>query len=86
MGLYIDGDFERSVPRRESLVAEGYFATIGDDGFSFPGLIDEVAIYNRALSADEIKHILDAGISPLPDLDRHGGARRIIEVIPDLQT
>ena len=71
MGLYIDGDFERSVPRRESLVAEGYFATIGDDGFSFPGLIDEVAIYNRALSADEIKNILDAGKPAEWSIRRH---------------
>ncbi|MFB3092022.1 MAG: LamG domain-containing protein [Dehalococcoidia bacterium] len=31
------------------------------DGYSFSGLIDEIAIYSRALTAAEIKAIYDAG-------------------------
>jgi hypothetical protein len=37
-----------------------------DPGRVFNGLIGEVAIYNRALSADEIRHMLDAAIGGTP--------------------
>jgi len=37
----------------------------------FPGAIDEVAIYSRSLSAEEIKLIMDQGISfPVEPADK----------------
>lgn len=58
---FISGAGQGPRRRRGSLGAEDYFATIGDDVFPFPGWIDEVAVYNRALLAYEIKNFLDAG-------------------------
>jgi RHS repeat-associated protein len=71
--IYVNGVFQNSAP--VLLNYSGYPAQAGIggglfwSGNSFPGLIDEVAIYNRALSATEIGNIYNAGISGRCTLD-----------------
>ncbi len=62
--LYKNGDFAESRPRNFNYVP-GHgrigFGFINDPSVFFPGLIDEVAIFNRTLGATEIASIYDAG-------------------------
>jgi hypothetical protein len=63
--LYINGSLEASVTARGSIPTSDRPLTIGANaalaygGTHFNGLIDEAAVFNRALSADEIAFIYD---------------------------
>lgn len=65
--LYVDGQstgtFLRQAPKAESTSGSSFAIGGWDDGHSefFPGLIDEVSVYNRALSASEVQAIFNAG-------------------------
>jgi hypothetical protein len=63
MAIYINGILDNSAGRTGTIKTNtanmGIGASIGAT-FFFQGLIDEVRIYNRALSADEIKALYDA--------------------------
>jgi hypothetical protein len=76
MFLYVDGTLDVSmpatglIPQNSDPVAIGanvqaYVPPCGcnEPGYFFNGLIDEVSIYNRALTAQEIQAIYNAGIS-----------------------
>lgn len=56
MRIYLDGVLIDSKEVVTSLVTNNHTLTIGqvDNNFYFNGIIDEVAIYNRALSAKEV--------------------------------
>ncbi len=49
------------IGRRPGDHSNSYDSDPVSDGHSFSGLIDEIAIYSRALTAAEIKAIYDAG-------------------------
>ena len=86
MTLYIDSAFEStSSDAVVSVSASGNNASIGDatglsviSGGSWKGKIDDVRVYNRALSAEEITRLYDLGatthigttITTNPDLER----------------
>jgi len=56
--LYLNGESVLNKPETASLGQNDIYVSIGGDmngGSRFNGLIDEVAIYNRALSAKEIR-------------------------------
>ena len=54
--LYVDGELLKEMPFAGPMVSDSSEAEIGHAGDGgFVGLIDEVAIYNRALSAKEVK-------------------------------
>ena len=61
--FYINGEVQESkIDATTNLVPDGKPVVIGDEipkARFFEGLIDEVAIFNRALSEDEIKLIMD---------------------------
>lgn len=62
--LYIDGKLICQEPQTEPLVTGNLDLHIGNrspGGTYFKGLIDEVAIYNRALSAKEIRNHYEMG-------------------------
>ena len=65
--VYINGVSEGSSQRTGTLTAENVGPLIGAGeqtslkGNAFSGLIDELAIFNRALSASEVRTISDAG-------------------------
>ena len=68
MYLYVDGTLDVSQPSTGTIAQNNIPLAIGDNneppsGFSyfFNGLLDEVSLYNRALSADEIAAIFAAG-------------------------
>lgn len=65
--LYIDGALDASAPATGSIHQNSYPICIGENaemtGRNFNGLIDEVSIYNRGLSAVEIAAIYNAGSS-----------------------
>ena len=67
--VYIDG-IERASGSYTGLTTLNTIADIGNTGNtsarteSFNGLIDEVRVYNRALSADEIQELYSAGTEP----------------------
>ena len=69
MFLYVDGTLDVSQPATGSIAQNsaplriGANASDGEDGtgYYFNGLIDEVSIYNRALTASEIQAIYTAG-------------------------
>jgi len=72
IALYVDGSLAASTPHTGSISANSGFLSIGsEDGRTaacpacvgtryFHGLIDEVTVYNRALSASEIANIYGA--------------------------
>ena len=63
MSIYMDGDLRRSVAHSGNITASGDPMGIGghatDGNRFFPGLIDEVAVWNRALPASEIHQIYE---------------------------
>ena len=63
MRLYLDGEQVGSAERSGVLHVTGPGAAVvlGSDYESLYGLLDEVEIYNRALSAEEVRAIYDAG-------------------------
>ncbi|MBI4010411.1 MAG: hypothetical protein HY361_04475 [Candidatus Aenigmarchaeota archaeon] len=63
MNMYVDGIFEANLANTGSITDSTLGVLIGwnHDNSFFGGLIDEVRIYNRALSADEIKAIYNIG-------------------------
>ncbi len=64
--MYVNGALEstRSIPG-VSRLANGNPVTIGEsyvwDGRLLDGLVDEVELFNRALTTEEIRRIYDAG-------------------------
>ena len=76
MFLYVDGTLDGSMPATGLMPQNSDPLAIGanvqayvppcgcnEPGYFFNGLIDEVSIYNRALAAQEIQAIYNAGIS-----------------------
>ena len=62
--IYVNGIFQASAPVQPGYVGDSTDVRIGGDvccGENFSGVVDEVAIYNRALSATEIGNIENAG-------------------------
>jgi len=61
--MYIDGVLDNSGARTNGLSSDTslYFALHQDGSSRFDGLIDEVRIYNRALSAEEIRYHYNRG-------------------------
>ncbi len=71
--LYVDGALDASAPATGTIAQNSYPVCIGENaehpGRIWNGLIDEVSIYNRALTAAEIQFIYNAGSSgkcPVP--------------------
>jgi hypothetical protein len=63
--IYVDGTLDISTPATGSISQNNYPVCIGENaqmtGRIFDGLIDEVSLYNRALTASEIQAIYAAG-------------------------
>ena len=61
--VYINGDYADSMVWAEPIVAGTDSIEIGgrSDGWGFNGTIDEVAIYSRALTRDEVNDLYEAG-------------------------
>jgi hypothetical protein len=78
--LYVDGVLEASAPDTTAGAITGgtnsltigtlFFTILGPQPEFFQGLIDEVEIYNRALSAAEIQAVFNAGSAGKCTLDR----------------
>ncbi|MDO8728838.1 MAG: LamG domain-containing protein [bacterium] len=65
MNIYIDGEYMNSTPKSGDIdYTSAYLASIGSWGGTDEfanGQIDDVRVYNRALSADEIKRLYKIG-------------------------
>jgi hypothetical protein len=62
--IYVDGVLENSATGGTGTLATPWTLQIGHESGSvywFPGTIDDVRIYNRALSAAEVKQLYNAG-------------------------
>jgi len=64
--LYVDGSLDASTPATGSIIQDSFPVALGANldapsPYYFNGLLDEVSIYNRALSAAEINSIYSAG-------------------------
>jgi hypothetical protein len=81
MKLYVDGSLDAQATGNKNLI---YYSslngplTIGKHRYvrpwgQFDGAIDEPAIYNRALSSDEIKSLYEFGLSGCGDKDKGHG-------------
>jgi hypothetical protein len=58
--LYLDGQLQKqTVPVRGSIVPSANELTIGMRKTAFDGVVDEVMIFNRALTAEEIKTAME---------------------------
>lgn len=62
-GVLSDGALAGSIPSSVSSAANDFKIDIGRYNINFSGLIDDVKIYNRALSADEIEANYQAGLA-----------------------
>ena len=61
MFLYVDGELEKDQTYNGPMATGGSETEIGHAGDGgFVGIIDEVLIYNKALSADEVEQIFEA--------------------------
>jgi hypothetical protein len=66
MRMYINGVQQGTTPNSGSITGTPLVFRIGgslDSGNTFPGAIDDVRIYNRVLSADEIKELYNQAAS-----------------------
>ena len=78
MNLYVDGSLFQTGTKTGSILTSSYDFIIGYTSSSFDGTIDEVRIYNRALSANEInqnylhsvRYYIEKGIDPLNLLNK----------------
>jgi uncharacterized repeat protein (TIGR01451 family) len=62
--LYVNGQLKVTTPVEKNYIGTAGGVRIGSEvccGAFFPGLVDEAAIYNRALGGDEIRAIFNAG-------------------------
>lgn len=55
--VYLNGVKKGSAPIHGSLVEQNPYLSINDNRYSFIGMIDEVVIFNRALSNQDIKEL-----------------------------
>ena len=61
MQLYVDGKLEKEQNYNGPMTTDGSETEIGKAGDGgFVGIIDEVLIYNKALSANEVKQVFEA--------------------------
>jgi len=69
--LYINGNLEASAQRAGNITYGSYTLKIGargdGSGIYFDGIIDEVRIYNRALSDSEIKYLYHNPFDPIDE-------------------
>lgn len=65
IAIYVDGALDASAESSPKITVNGYSVLIGANdqskGRLFKGLIDDVRIYDRALSVDEIRALVKAG-------------------------
>ena len=63
--LYVDGELDVSAPATGSMDRNGWEVLIGDNaerpGRFWNGLIDDVRIYNYALTAEQIREVMAGG-------------------------
>ena len=61
--FYINGSLQTEADQTYNMTADEGLLRIGDSGASefWDGLIDEVRVYNRALTADEVKRLYNMG-------------------------
>lgn len=81
--IYVNGVLENSMPASGPLKTSDATTVIGSGGpacravaagqIEFDGLIDEVGLYNRALSATELQSIVNAGSAGKCSAPAHGG-------------
>jgi hypothetical protein len=79
--LYVDGQFVTSQPLTGHFAADTTPFILGANGNGvpgapterFPGRIDEIALYRRALAADEIAQLYSVGLSPSRSTDAAAG-------------
>ncbi len=75
--LYVDGELEKEMVYNGPMTADGSETEIGKAGDGgFVGIIDEVLIYSRALTADEVEQVFEAEglpVEPRGKLATHWG-------------
>jgi PKD repeat protein len=59
--------------RDDDTLAIGTYPQCANSGFDFPGAVDEVRVYNRALTAPEVGVLHDPGATAPPALPESGG-------------
>ena len=62
---YLDGQLVITYPKNGDLLPNEEDMTIGcrsNDGIQWGGMLDEISIFNRVLSAEEIKNIMNKGL------------------------
>lgn len=65
--LYLDGALDNSAsgvannPNAQQSASIGRYGAFANDSFTFKGAIDDVRIYNRAITAQEVKDLYNAG-------------------------
>lgn len=80
--LYINGVLEASAPTAVPAVANGAALQFGgnsDHGIYFPGCIDDVRLYNAALSAVEVASLFASGTTNTPPALQPIGSRTVGE-------
>ena len=69
----LDGEKSSGVPNKIQVTTTTPFtvgAITASTGYSFKGVIDEVAVYSRALTSKEIESIMRAGVLSIEPLDK----------------
>lgn len=68
--LYVDGDLEGELPAAGTVHITEFPLTIGsrNGGDFFPGAIDEVAFWNKAMSLEDVKEPIKLAVKPLDKL------------------
>lgn len=66
LNYYLDGELVNTEPKNGDLLPNEEALTIGcrsNDGTPWGGMLDEIAIFRRALSQQEIKNIMENGLT-----------------------
>jgi hypothetical protein len=67
--IYVNGELKNSNPRPEKIVPDGdlpvYIGCVTPDQYFFKGALDDLAIYNRALTQEEIFQDMNTLVMPV---------------------
>ncbi|HGE70013.1 TPA: LamG domain-containing protein [Candidatus Poribacteria bacterium] len=67
--IYVDGELKSTNPRPEKIVPDGdmpvYIGCVAPGQYFFKGMLDDLAIYKRALSQQEIIQDMNAFVTPV---------------------
>ncbi|MHC4345559.1 MAG: LamG-like jellyroll fold domain-containing protein [Planctomycetota bacterium] len=77
MKLYVNGnlvDSNTEIGATDAAITHSWFGRFAQSGYYFNGMIDDVRIYDQALSAEEVQELYQSGLPIMIDVDIKPGS------------